>query len=375
MARPPSLNRGTAKITVSLPETDNYEAAADKEIIINVAKADAPPVKPQSAMTVAYDIDKVSKVILPEDWTWSAADADKELIEGTPVTATAEYTAPDKDYFKDGFTQAIEITRQKKMRITIANAEVTGVTDKNYNGKAQTQKPVVRLAGKTLTEGLDYTISYANNINAGTATMTITGTGDYEGTKTVTFKILSAAQAKNLKNAMVTGLVDKTYTGKAITPKITVTFGGKKLKANTDYTVSYKNNTNAGTATITIKAKGKTYKGSKTVTFKINKAANPLKITGKTITFKEKELKKDKTLTVAQAYKLKKKGVGTISYKRASVNPATNKGSFTVDGKGKIKIKKNLKKGTYKVTVKVTAKGDKNHKSGTKTATVTIKVK
>ena len=47
------------------------------------------------------------------------------------------------------------------------------------------------------------------------------------------------------------------------------------LKASTDYTVSYKNNTNAGKATVTITGKGK-YNGSVTKTFTIQKAANPM---------------------------------------------------------------------------------------------------
>lgn len=58
------------------------------------------------------------------------------------------------------------------------------------------------------------------------------------------------------------------YTGKAIKPKPTVTFGATTLKRGTDYTLSYKNNVKRGTATVTIKGKGN-YKGSKKVTFKI----------------------------------------------------------------------------------------------------------
>ena len=61
---------------------------------------------------------------------------------------------------------------------------------------------------------------------------------------------------------------NKTYTGKAIKPTVTVKYSGKKLKKGTDYTVSYKNNKKIGTATAIIKGKGK-YIGTRTVTFKI----------------------------------------------------------------------------------------------------------
>jgi hypothetical protein len=62
---------------------------------------------------------------------------------------------------------------------------------------------------------------------------------------------------------------DQTYTGKAITPKVTVKYGGKALKADRDYTLSYsKKLKEIGKATVTVKGKGK-YTGSKKVTFNI----------------------------------------------------------------------------------------------------------
>ena len=62
-----------------------------------------------------------------------------------------------------------------------------------------------------------------------------------------------------------------TYTGAAIKPAVTVKYGKTKLKKGTDYTVSYKNNVDAGTATVKVKGKGK-YTGSKKVTFTIEPA-------------------------------------------------------------------------------------------------------
>ncbi|MBP5604357.1 MAG: fibronectin type III domain-containing protein [Ruminiclostridium sp.] len=61
---------------------------------------------------------------------------------------------------------------------------------------------------------------------------------------------------------------DKSYTGKALKPSVTIKDGDKKLTIGTDYTVSYKNNKNIGTATITVTGKG-SYTGTKTVTFRI----------------------------------------------------------------------------------------------------------
>ena len=56
--------------------------------------------------------------------------------------------------------------------------------------------------------------------------------------------------------------------GKAVKPKVTIKYNGKKLKAGRDYTVTYKNNKKKGTAKIIVKGKGN-FKGTKTIKFKI----------------------------------------------------------------------------------------------------------
>lgn len=63
-----------------------------------------------------------------------------------------------------------------------------------YDGKAKKPKVTVTDGGETLTEGIDYFLSYRNNIQAGTASVDLQGTGDYVGTKTVCFTINQAEQ-------------------------------------------------------------------------------------------------------------------------------------------------------------------------------------
>ena len=58
-----------------------------------------------------------------------------------------------------------------------------------YDGKAKTPSVTVKDGQKTLTNGTDYTVSYSSNVNAGTATVTITGKGNYKNSKSLTFKI------------------------------------------------------------------------------------------------------------------------------------------------------------------------------------------
>ncbi|HIS32149.1 MAG TPA: NPCBM/NEW2 domain-containing protein [Candidatus Limivivens intestinipullorum] len=101
-------------------------------------------------------------------------------------------------------------------------------------------------------------------VGNGTATITATSAdGGFKATCKVTVTL------PNLRNATIS-IAKSTYayTGKALKPTVTVKYNGKKLRKNSDYTVSYKNNTKVGKATITVKGKGN-YTGSKTKTFAI----------------------------------------------------------------------------------------------------------
>ena len=148
-------------------------------------------------------------------------------------------------------------------RISISKASVTLSTSTYaYDGKAKKPGVTVKLNGKTLKNGTDYTVSYSNNTKVGTATVKITGKGNYTGSVSKTFKIKN-----NFKKATVSGISNKSYTGKNITQSITVKYNGKTLKNGTDYTVSYSNNKNIGTATVKITGKG-SFTGTITKTFK-----------------------------------------------------------------------------------------------------------
>ena len=160
-----------------------------------------------------------------------------------------------------------------------------------------------------------------------------------------------------------------TYTGKALKPAATVKAVGKTLKAGTDYTVSYSNNKNAGTAKITITGKGGDYVGTKTVTFKIAKAKSSAKAKKSTVSVKYAKVKK-KAQTVANL--TVKCDKGKASYKSASSGKAKK---FKVNKKtGKVTVPKGTKKGTYKVKVKVTVKAGTNYTKLTKTVSFKVKV-
>lgn len=166
-------------------------------------------------------------------------------------------------------------------RISISKASVTLSTSTYaYDGKAKKPGVTVKLNGKTLKNGTDYTVSYSNNTKVGTATVKITGKGNYTGSVSKTYSIKN-----NFKKATVSGISNKSYTGKNITQSITAKYNGKTLKNGTDYTVSYSNNKSIGTATVKITGKG-SYTGTITKTFKINPAKQEIqKLTAKSKAF------------------------------------------------------------------------------------------
>ena len=166
-------------------------------------------------------------------------------------------------------------------RISISKASVTLSTSTYaYDGKAKKPGVTVKLNGKTLKNGTDYTASYSNNTKVGTAKVTITGKGNYTGSVSKTYSIKN-----DFKKATVSGISTKAFTGKNITQTITVKYNGKTLKKGTDYTVSYSNNKSIGTATVKIAGKG-SYTGTITKTFKINPAKQEIqKLTAKSKAF------------------------------------------------------------------------------------------
>ena len=166
-------------------------------------------------------------------------------------------------------------------RISISKASVTLSTSTHaYDGKAKKPGVTVKLNGKTLKNGTDYTVSYSNNTKVGTATVKITGKGNYTGSVSKTYNIKN-----NFKKATISGISNKSYTGKNITQSFTVKYNGKTLKKGTDYTVSYLSNKNIGTATVKVTGKG-SYAGTITKTFKINPAKQEIqKLTAKSKAF------------------------------------------------------------------------------------------
>lgn len=180
--------------------------------------------------------------------------------------ATVMVTATSDSYYTGTATGYFNISN------TAGGMEISGYGSAyTYTGYPIAPDVVVSMNGRVLNRGTDYTVTYSNNTNVGTASLTVRGIGSYSGTKTITYAI----EAKNIENCLTTSVTNYQYTGNTYTPSVTITdsSNGKTLVAGTDYTITYSNNTNPGTASITVTALSKNYTGSKVIPFKITSAA------------------------------------------------------------------------------------------------------
>ena len=137
----------------------------------------------------------------------------------------------------------------------------TGIT---FDGNAKTPEVEVKVNSTTLKKNTDYTVEYSANTQVGTATVTITGKGNYAGTVTKTFKIVAATLAplKTLINNDFKDASKTTYTGKAI-DLVKDAYDGLKYVKNRDFTVEYEpQNVNAGKVLVKINGIGN-YKDAK----------------------------------------------------------------------------------------------------------------
>lgn len=165
----------------------------------------------------------------------------------------------------------------------INKAKIKGLQNWEYDGseKEQFEEMIDVMVGKTEIPSSCYELSYDNNVNVGTAVMTITADPilcDYEfgGSATAKFKISAVkfkpsktvervtAEFENIDYSDDTSVPIVTYTGGALSPDVIVYDEelGVILTEGEDYTVTYKNNVKVGTkASATIKGI-KNYSGS-----------------------------------------------------------------------------------------------------------------
>ena len=302
---------GTANVNGDAATLSDVEISQEKgfavgENTITAEYGGSMGLKPQTGstrLTVEGDLNDATVTVNGEYFYTNSSITPEVSVtwNGTQLTKDTDYTVNCTNNTNAG-TATVTVTGTgyytgKKMEnFTIAPAQLNDATVNvngtyTYTGQAQTPAAndvVVTLGGKTVPSD-QYTISASNNINAGQATVTVTGTGNYIGTKTESFTIAPASL--NDAKVEVSG-GQFIYDGTSKDPTVTVTLDSKTLSAGTDYTLSYSNSnggdgnlTNAGTVTVTATGKGN-YTGTKTEKFTIGRATpKPTTPTGLTAVY------------------------------------------------------------------------------------------
>ncbi len=155
------------------------------------------------------------------------------------------------------------------MNITL-DGQLSGTTA-TYTGDYIQPKVVVTYGGKTLTQTKDYNVSYAENLNVGQASVTVSGAGSYYGAVTKYFAITQKDLAAKDINVKVS---DTGYAGgHPVVPQMSITYNGHTLQEGTDYTYKLSNNEQVSVgskASVTFNGMGN-YTGTRSAEFEVTK--------------------------------------------------------------------------------------------------------
>lgn len=263
--------------------------------------------------------------------------------------------------------------------INYTECQISKIANQSYTGKEVKPKIIIKQNQEILKENIHYTLSYKNNINLGTATVTINGKGRYKGTTTINFKIVMGTIQKVAMGTQTTSSVtvswakynnvtgyevymstskNGTYKKVAIiTKNSTVKYNKTKLSAGKNYyfkvraykTVSGKKNYGAYSGVIITATKTKTPSITKLSAGKKKATIKWKKVSG---------------ATGYEVYMSTSKGKG---YKKIATNTKNSKVSYT---KTKLKSKK---KYYFKIRTYKTVSGKKVYSSYSKVKTVKVK--
>ena len=264
-----SNNKNVGTATISITGIGDYTGTITKNF--NIVARDISDTTIGSIPNQTYTGNSISALpVITYNGATLTKGTDYTLTYSNNVNVgTGTVTITGKGNFKGTTSKTFSISARAMSDTSVAN-----ISSQTYTGNVISPLPTITYNNKTLKKDTDYTLSYSDNINVGTATITITGKGNFAGTTSKTFSI----SARAMSDTSVANISSQTYTGNVISPLPTITYNNKTLKKDTDYTLSYSDNINAGTATITITGKGN-FTGMTSMTFIITqKSAEKLNI-------------------------------------------------------------------------------------------------
>ena len=308
------------------------------------------------------DISNCSIILSADSFPYDGSDKRPEVTVksgNNTLTASSDYTVSYSNNRAVG-TATVTIsgrnnyTGSASKSFRIVPADIANFTASlsastfGYDGSKKEPSATVKSGNKTLTSGTDFTVSYSNNTNTGTAKATIKGKGNYSGTITKEFTI-TPADISQLTASLSADIF--RYNGTEQKPSVTVKSGDKTLVPDTDFTVSYSDNIDVGTATVTITGQGN-YTGFMTRTFTITNARIPAVITAKSVTLNQ-------------------------STKKTSVFTAETDGKITLKSSNskivKVSGTKIIPVAPGKVTLTITAARGQDYEKASKKISVTVR--
>lgn len=269
-----------------------------------------------TSFVVSYEIkkgviDDAAEVSLSQSrYIWDGFPKTPEVsvcCNGVTLQPGRDYTAEGRDNWNVGqayvvvtgignYEGQIEIPfeiiqNEMKRKCDITALTIQPIPDLTYCNRAMEPELVIMHGEKELEKDKDYTVTYSDNIDAGTATATVQGIGNYTGVCLVTF-VIKPYDVSGL-SSMLKGKDGKIYkaeySGKAICPttafRLAAQYNGEIIylypKESQDYTCEYQKNKKVGTASIQYTFKGN-YKGTVVKDFQIVPKAPKLEVTKKT---------------------------------------------------------------------------------------------
>ena len=273
-----NVNVGTAKVTIvgTGNYTGEYTGTTFEITTKNIADSDVEVAEIEPQGFTGIGVTPVPEITYG-DYTLTSADYTLSYQNNISI-GEATVTITGRGNFTGSTTAnfqiALSIEDESQITVSCPDAGNTFI----YKGSAyEPEVTVTRVGIGTLVEDEAYTVTYENNTDAGTASVTVKGIGNYAGTKTFQFTIAP----KNISETDVTlavggktdGSYSAVYTGSGITPDVEVAFGSIELEENTDYTLTHGsadvNNINAGTVPVTVTGAGN-YTGTRSSNFIIS---------------------------------------------------------------------------------------------------------
>lgn len=242
-----SADAENTKATVSESAFSNTDSLKTVMLGNSVAKIDSYAFANCKNLTTAY----ISGDIAEENISNTAFDGCSALTIVVPTTNCGAYRYAVKH------------------NIPVTTMVISAIANQTYTGEEIEPVFTVTASGKQLTKDVDYEVFYKDNVDAGTASITVVGKGNYSIFAALAkFAILRRDLSDDV---LVSNILPQTATEIGVEPELVLSCGSYILQKDVDYTVAYENNTEPGTASVTVTGIGN-FKGSKTLSFTIVEA-------------------------------------------------------------------------------------------------------